>query len=824
MAAPTRSEGLFGFGFMEGYRPLAGVRDEMAGEDGAIRPHWRVFLSTLGLLGQEEAEQRFEQMAQRLQATGATYRVFDTPGGRERPWPVSRLPLLMSPGDWREICAGVVQRARMQEALLQDLYGPQTLIADGVLPASIVAGSPEFLRPLVGVRPRGGKFLRLYAADLGRGPDGRWWVMADRTQGPSGAGYALENRLALSAALPEAFGALDVHRLAGFFQRFRESLAALAEPGGAGVCVLTPGPLNETYFEHAYLARYLGFLLVEGEDLAVRDDKVFVRTVAGLRGADAFIRRLDADFADPLELNAQSRIGAPGLVRAARAGNVTFANALGSGLAESRALLGFHGALARRLLGEELRLPNVATWWCGQGEARDAVIAQLSALAIAPAFSPASSSYTDVQVGAELDGPRRARLIEALTRRGVDYVGQEIVSLSTMPVWSEGRLTPRPFQIRVYAAATEDGWIVMPGGFCRAANSADARAISMQMGGLSADVWVLSEGPVAPESLLPAEGDIEVKRHVGALTSRAADNLFWFGRYLERAEATIRLIRAGHAREALNDRDERAVSAAISALLIGRGALTPHDTLLNRKVALAALVGSGQVGTAADSVAAARRAASHVRERLATDVISTVDELADTLDPAVRPRSDPQERADRALRLLAAIAGLIGENMAQLTGWRFLEMGRRIERGLATLDFVRALGVDHASGASLSALLELGDSSITYAQRYFIAPARRPVLDLLMLDDNNPRACAFQIRKLGEMARQMPGEGADESASLARRLVERLSAEMIAIEADSVDAGFVARVRAALLELSDALSERYLVNRNRLAFSYRVDE
>jgi uncharacterized circularly permuted ATP-grasp superfamily protein/uncharacterized alpha-E superfamily protein len=824
MAEGRHIEGLFGLGLMEGYKPLAGVRDEMIGEDGAIRVHWRLFLSSLALLGEGEIELRLEQMSRRLRAAGASYRVYDEPGGAERPWPVSRLPLLISAQEWRGICEGVVQRARLQEALLADLYGPQTVIADGSLPASLVAGSPEFLRPLVNVAPRGGKFLRLYAADLGRGPDGRWWVMADRTQAPSGAGYALENRLALSAAFSESFGALDVERLAGFFQKYRESLAGLARPGGVGVCMLTPGPLNETYFEHAYLARYLGFLLVEGEDLTVRDDNAFVRTVAGLRNADVFIRRLDGDFADPLELNAGSQIGAPGLVGAARAGNAVFANALGAGLAEARALLAFTPSLSQRLLGEELLLPNVATWWCGQEQARSAVLRHLSRLAIAPAFSPASASYEGVRLGLDMDAGERERLVKAFERRGSDFVAQEVVSLSTMPVWSEGRLSPRPFQIRVFAVATEEGWTVMPGGFCRASNAVDASAISMQMGGLSADVWVLSDGPVSRESLLPSPADVEVKRYVGALTARAADNLFWFGRYIERTEATIRLVRAGHAREALRDRDEREAVKAIAELLAERGAIADAGALLTRKLAQSALVNVDEIGSAARSAAAARRAALQVRERFSIDVASAIDELAQSLDPTERPRADPQDRADRALRLLAAISGLISENMAQLTGWRFLEMGRRIERALNTTSFASALGCGASSGASLNALLELGDSSITYAQRYFVAPARRPVLDLMLLDDGNPRSSAFQIKKLNELVHAVPSDSMEDAAPPSRRLAERLWAETVAADADSVDYAFIERINAGLSQLSEAISDQYLVNRNRLASSHRIDE
>ena len=817
----TDAETLFGVGLVHGYNPLAGVADEMVDASGALRPPWRTFFDMLGALGQDEIESRFEQLAGSLRNGGASFRQYEAAASGERAWPVSRLPLLIDAQEWRMLAAGVAQRARLQEAVLQDVYGPQRLVAEGALPAALIAGSPEFLRPLINVRPRGGKFLRLYAADLSRGPDGRWWVMADRAQAPSGAGYALENRLAMSGAFAEAFGALAVERLAGFFQGFRESMASLTQAGGVGVCMLTPGPMNETYFEQAFLARYLGYLLVEGEDLTVRDDGVFVRTVAGLRRADALVRRLDSDFADPLELNARSRIGAPGLTRAVRAGNVALANALGSGFVESRALLGFMPRLAQRLLGEDLLLPNIATWWCGQPNERAHVIERLDQLAIAPAFSAASSTSSDVRVGAELTARERGRLIDALGRRGMDFVGQEMASMSTMPVWSEGRLAPRPFQIRVFAAATESGWLVMPGGFCRASAAADARAISMQQGGVSADVWVTGAHTPVLHSLLPAAADVQVKRHVGALTSRAADNLFWFGRYLERAEATIRLVRAGLARAQLQDRAERATAQLVSDLLAERGALHEDKPLLTRKLAQAALTSPRLPGSAWGVVNAARRTASRLRERLSIDVIGTIEDLADSLNATARTRAGPLERADRAMRLLSALSGLIGENMAHVTGWRFLEIGRRIERALNTAEFVETFDVGDVS--SLAALLELGDSSITYAQRYFVAHARRPIVDLLLLDENNPRSCAFQIQRVRELVLLLPGE-VDEDVSPCRRLAERLSAETIAIEADQVDAAFVAGLRGDLESLSDAISERYLVNRERLAFSFRADE
>src|SRR5580698_1051251 len=372
--------------FVSGYRPLPGVFDEMMDNDGRVRPHWQPFLSMLAALGGDEINRRFAAADRYLRDSGVFYRVYEDAAGIERPWPLSHVPLIIESSEWTELRAGLIQRAQLLEAVLADAYGPATLTAEGRLPAALIAGNTEFLRPLVGVEPPGGAHLRFYAVDVGRGADGRWWVLNDRAQAPSGAGYAIENRLALSRAIPDIYRTTRVERVAPFFQAFQAELASLGRHDDAHICVLTPGPMSETYFEHAYLARYLGFLLVEGEDLIVRDDGVFIRTVSGLRRTEVILRRIDADFTDPLELNATSHLGAPGLLQAVREGKVFMVNALGAGLVEARAMLAFLPALARSVLGTDLAIPNVATWWLGEPGVREEIVDDLDGLVIAPAF------------------------------------------------------------------------------------------------------------------------------------------------------------------------------------------------------------------------------------------------------------------------------------------------------------------------------------------------------------------------------------------------------------------------------------------------------
>ena len=803
--------------FVGGYRPLPGIRDEMMDAAGQPRAHWIPFLAALGELGPEELRRRFDAADRYLKESGVFYRVYDDAGGKERPWALSHVPLLIEDADWQQLSAGLAERAELLDLLLADLYGPAEMVANGALPAAAVAGSPEFLRPLVGVKPRGGRFLRFYAADVGRGPDGRWWVLSDRTQAPSGVGYALENRLALSRALPDVSRTLHMERLAGFFQAFRTTLLKLDRTGEGRIGLLTPGPLNETYFEHALLARYLGFLLVEGEDLTVRGNALFVRTVAGLRRLDVVLRRLDADFTDPLELNARSRLGVPGLVQAVRSGGTVLANALGSGLVESPALMAFLPRLATHLLGHGLDLPHVGTWWCGQETERTQVLEHLDSLVLAPAFGqaiPALDMRTSL-LGADLDGTARRKLSRLLSRRGSDLVGQDVARISTMPVWTGERLEPRPFILRVFLAATETGWSVMPGGFCRISESLDARAFSIQRGDRSADVWVLSDSEVLTTTLLPTAENVRIRRSSGTLPSRAADNLFWLGRYLERAEATLRLVRALVGRLAETETAQSPLVTRLLTLLSAWGAM-PRDLARATpgRYAMAALTRHDLPGALPQVVKNARAAASVIRDRFSPDAWRALVDLEACVDapiPTSPSEADAYERADSALRILSAFSGLASENMNRLTGWRFLEMGRRIERSIALMRFVRTFGEPGAPQGALNALLQLADSQITYRSRYVMMEARGPVLDLVLLDPDNPRSFAFQVARMSAHLKVLPGRDPDEPPPFSERIVARMQADLTAAHADSFDLADFEALESDLMLLSDEISAHYFI-------------
>ena len=558
---------------LSGYSAQEGRYDELLTAPRLPRAHWDAFVRSLASREGAEIGDTLALMEREIREHGITYNVYADPKGADRPWEVDPLPLILSAREWQEIEAGIAQRAELLNRVLADIYGGQELLRCGAIPAPVVFGHGGFLRPAQGIRPPGGVHLFQYAADLARSPDGHWWVVGDRTQAPSGAGYALENRLVVSRVFPQMFRDLNVQHLASFFGALRDSLLRWAPRSHSGsgsgsgatgdtnplVVLLTPGPYNETYFEHALLARYLGFPLVEGSDLTVRGGDVWMKTVDGLKRVHAILRRQDDDYCDPLELRSDSALGVPGLTDCARRGSVLIGNALGSGVLESGALLGYLPQLSERLLGEPLRLPSVATWWLGEPAAFDDAWKRLDKLLIKPLER---SAREHAVFGADLSADERVLLRARVAARPQRYVAQEWVHVSQAPVLERGArdalaarkgppadtggvLAARTVGLRVFAVATPDGYRVMPGGLTRVATDGESRVIAMQRGGRSKDTWVLSDAPVnAAFSLLSTTvrpEDLVSSR--ANLPSRAAENLFWYGRYGERCEGTARVLR-----------------------------------------------------------------------------------------------------------------------------------------------------------------------------------------------------------------------------------------------------------------------------------------
>mgnify|MGYP000858085844 FL=1 len=805
-------------GWLRDYRSFEGIPDELFDRSGTPRDYWLDFLGDVADYSEEEFRGRFSLATRHIRDTGVSYRIYGEEN--ERSWPLNPLPLILPEAEWAQIAEGVEQRANLMEALLADIYGDAALVRDGVLPAAALTGSNDFLRAMRGVKPVGGRHLQTYAADLGRGPDGRWWVLDDRTQAPSGAGYALENRLILSRAYPNLYNRMNVHRLAPFFDDLRKGLAAAADRADPRICLMTPGPYSETYFEQAHLARYLGFLLVEGGDLIVRDGKVYVRTISGLKRADVILRRVDADFIDPLELNGASQLGTPGLLEAIRDGGVAMANMPGSGVLESKSLLGFLPLLCRRLLGEELKMPNVATWWCGQPRERAKVEANLDTMAIASAFGAVDPGglFPQPRLLSDLSPAESADFRQRFIDRPFDFVGQEVAHLSTTPVLRDGRLEAAPFVVRVYATATEGGMRIMPGGFARISDRADARAISMGQGARTADVWVVGDAPVPRVTLLGTQEDVKVRRVTGMLPSRAAENLFWLGRYLERAESTLRLIRS--LCTSLMDAEAAAHTtgetlASIERLLIDGGALG-KDAAGERALDAArdALHDVDASGSVIRLVGMARRAGASMRERLSADFWALLVRLEARLvegRTSVRTEVDALEQVESALQIIAALSGLAQENMNRTAGWRFLDTGRRIERGINICRCTHVLARSGATIDDLDLLLDLADSQITYRARYLIGLALVPVRDMVMLDPFNTRALAFQLVTLKQHLALLPALVDDGMLEPHARILLALATQIETGDAASLDAAAIQGFETELMRLSDAIAARYFL-------------
>lgn len=780
------------------YRTLPGAADELLDDAGGVRPAWARLAGMLEGLDAEALDQRLARAHQYMRDAGVYYRVHAGLGSAEREWPLAPLPVLLPESDWRAIGQGLVQRAELLERVCADLYGDHALVRDGLIPPELIAANPEFLRPLVGITPRDGHYLHFCAFELGRGPDGRWWVLGDRTQAPSGAGFALENRVATMRAFPDLPEGMHVHRLAGFFRRFRSALVALAGGQDDAIAILTPGQHNETYYEHAWIARYLGVLLLEGEDLTVRNGVPMVRTVAGLQPISVLWRRMDAAFMDPLELRPDSWIGTPGIVGALRDGNALALNALGSGLLESRALQAFLPGICRALTGAELALPGIATWWCGQPAERDEAIAQLDRMMLGPALStrlpyddPDATLHSDA-----LDPDDRARLLSLLRSDGASWVAQETVTLSTTPTWVDGRLEARPFVLRCFLARTANGWEVMPGGFARIGAQADARAIAMQRGGQAADVWIVADAAVEQDSLFPAAGaHMHRRSHAGALPSRAAENLLWLGRYTERAEAVARILRAYHVRLAESQRHPPPVLETL------------REYLDWSEVDVAQPVPEGLL----QCLDAAATSAGRIRDRFSPDGWSALNDLTRTAHRFAE-RVEAGDDASRAvtvlLRKLAGFSGLLHENMYRSLGWRFLEIGRRLERGLQTASLLALLGREDAPAGLEQAVLEIGDSVMTHRARYGVQARVHSVLDLLALDPANPRAVMFQLEVLREQFAQLPVRTQDGMPGFAREAL-RLHTALSTRDAGSLLPQDLAQVSNRIAGLYGQLAQDY---------------
>ncbi len=810
----------------------------------AMTGAWGLFLSQTEAKTAADLDQRYASLQRQIRDNGVTYNVYADDNGPQRPWSLDLFPLLIEPEQWQRIEAGVQQRMHLLEHLLADVYGPQRLLARGMLPPALVQGHPGYLRAMHGVEPVGGVRLHIAAFDLAHGPDGNWWLVGQRCQAPSGLGYLLENRLAIAGQFPQAFQALRVQRLASTYRALMDSLKSRSPAGeDAHLALLTPGPYNETYFEHAYLARYLGLSLVEGSDLIVRDQALYLKTLKGLVPVHGLLKRVDDQYLDPLELRPDSTLGVPGLLQAIRAGKVLVANAPGTAFLESPALMGFLPALAQEVLGQALTLPALPTWWCGERSAMEEVLPRLGQCVIKPTY-PGSALHPgfDTVLGRSLSPRERDEWAGRIMRQSEEHTMQAYLPLSQMPTWqpgsanasraSDGRMLPRSAMLRVFAVSDPvHGWRVLPGGLARVA-AVEADIASMQQGGSSADVWALTRGAVDSTTLLqPAITPATLAQRKRLVTSRAAENLYWLGRYTERAENAIRLARL--TLECLNGEEQ---SSPPLLAWLGRMAVTntlvlpsvPSPAQARRVFERSLIAGLGSTEGATSvgfSLRALKMAGSAVRERLSQEhwrvMVRAEEELSSSCAAQARSGDYPVQAALHILKNcgdhMAAITGAQTDRMTRDDGWRLLSIGRHIER-LAFLASSLNCALDTGSlrtDGGFEALISLFDSTITFHAQYQQSRDLAALVDLLVLDGDNPRSLAWVAHTLRGRLAKLAGSAPDALSPLARQVPDPGAWSLAQLcEQPAALQDMLQQILGATLKVSEEVSATYFTHAN----------
>lgn len=817
--------------------------DEMlaSGDGHLIRDHWAPLMRSLGRYSEEELEGRSHEAKRLMRESGVTYNIYNDPEGRSRVWQLDPVPMLLGQDDWQDIEEGLVQRARLMNLVFKDIYGEQRLIKDGLLPAELVFSHRGYLRSCQGLYGADEQPLFNYSADLARGPDGRMWVFSDRTQAPSGAGYALETRIAMSRVMAPEFRDNKVRRLSHYFRAMRAALANLpaSRRGEPRIVLMTPGPLNETYFEHAYLSAYLGYTLVQGEDLTVRDGKVWLKSIDGLRRVDVIVRRVDDAFCDPLELREDSHLGVPGLVQAVREGNVTVVNPLGSGIMESPGLYPFMDAIAKRLLDEELQMPCAASWWCGQKKERDYVLEHLDSLVI-----KAVDRRFGTVFGGTLSEAERQALRERIIAQPNLYVGQERLACSTTPSLIEGEVLPRRVLFRSFLVASEGSYSVMPGGLTRIAPDNVRFLITNQTGGISKDTWILTDQPDRQLTLLPdPSAALRKLENDTLLPSRSAENLYWVGRYAERAEGIVRLLRT--LLKKLSDYEDYQDEVDQACLVRMLGALThltetypgfvePEDDGVfasPQAELLETAFAKDRPGSLVSTMRSLHFGAFNVRDLWSADTWRTIDEIGELAADMAKRRpgfSALHYRLDTVIDHLMSFSGLTQESMSHESGWFMFDLGKRLERAMQIVKLTRSLlGEYHGELDELlniEALMSSQESLATYRRRYRLSSSAVAAIALLVLDEHHPRSVAFQLEKIREHFRYLPRQvrkivasplNSEEKLLLKLRTNLQLSEADALVQVDESSGrrgalqALLADIETDLSRISDDITHRY---------------
>ena len=754
------------------YQRLSGLLDDAFSEDGSIKPEWNYLLTSLGDLGSSTLQDRLQKSQRILRDDGATYNIYNRDGNPSSRWELDLVPYIIGSEDWAGIEAGLLERAELFNLILRDFYGERSLIHKGVLPPQALFSHGGFLRACQGIQLPGEHELILHAVDMVRQQDGRMCVISDRTQVPTGAGYVLENRTVMSRVFPSLFRDSHVHRIASFFQRLRAKLTSLSPSDELPrIVVLTPGGQNETYFEHAYLANYLGFTLVQSGDLVVRNGFVWMKSLDGLARVDVIFRRVDDVFCDPVELRSNSQLGVPGLLEVVRAGNVIITNPLGSGVLENPVLLKYLPQISKYLLGRAPRLDSVKTYWCGDDSDLKYVTANIHQLIVKPAYR--GSGINSVW-GGDLSKQQITELLATIHRKKYQFVAQQRLEKSHIPTFTLGSLEPRPSILRSFAVAADSSYMIMPGGLTRVGMQPGGQIISMQSGSPSKDTWVTASEPERTVDINVGTGNLptSVDSPLVSLPSRVVENLYWLGRYAERAETSLRFLRTVfmmlNGEDPISPLARRILLEAVTLITSTQpGFVGASDELLAQpdEELLLVIKDGKRVGSIRSTLNAMLNSSDQSKELLSTDSMRVINDLRDALDSLDLALegglvSAPEEALDPLVTSLVALSGLMQESMVRGVGWHFMELGKRVERALQTIKAITSLMSPLTQGSDqstlITALLTSMEVLITYRRRHRERSGIGLGMELVMLDASNPRSLLFQLERLQQHLKALP--------------------------------------------------------------------
>lgn len=775
----------------------------------------------IDLMGRTGLANHRRQVERMVREDGITYGALRPgddelqPGDDEQDWRLDPLPLVVDAPTWSGLSKVLEQRSRLMDALYVDLYGRRRMLAERILPAEVVLGHDGFLPAADRVRLPSRRQLVMQATDLLQRPDGSWVVVSDRVQAPSGAGYAMANRRVIARAMGQLHRSTRLRRLRGFFDVLQAGLQQTAPPLSGDVphvVLLTPGPGSESAYDQAMLATLLGHPLVQADDLVMRGGRVWMRTTGRLAAVDVLLRRVDADWCDSLDLRPESRLGVPGLAAASARGSLSVVNPLGAGVLENPGLAPYLDQVSRSLLGESLLAPGIPTWWCGEPAARSHVLGRLEHLVIKPiARGTGQRSILGWELGRERADELRAR-IQAEPWR---WTGQEAVAAGTAPVVTDAGVAQRTLVLRGFTAALGSDVVVMPGALARVSAGPDQLVVTSANGATSKDVWVLDDGEGTANPLqhpLVVHSRLAAAEPLPGLAPRAANNLYWVGRYAERTEQVARLVLVAdnlvedhHLRTGTPGHHAMGRLVRAAAQVADHGAAPQEHPLA---VLRGLMVDRQAPGSAARSARQLARASSEVRELLSLDTTIILSGLDQTLAEAAAEQDQVrlQHVAARVLESCLALSGLAAESLVHDAIWGFLDAGRRVERAQGTVRLLRhTLAVPDVADAEalvVESVLRAGESLLTHRRRMAagVGPAdpAAAACHLLLTDETNPRSVVHQLERLLLALVHAPDVRLPTET---KRLVSRLRQ----LDVDELCSGDRAALRVALSGLEGEL-------------------